>query len=245
MSLLRDEVAFGSNRVYLGFEKWGFAFPYWAVTDWLQIEEYAREYEERVPEEAIAFHPFTYLPWLRFANACPFPWRERKPKEFSPSPHGFDEGHTVTYFLLQLAVMMGCNPIILIGVDHRYNLKPPPLAQRAAKGLRDAVVKPLRGTALYEAVRGGKQAWVRAKGRAQAATAPDFWESNDAADPTHFDAGYTSGARKRFQKPEPKEAEKDFARAEAWARDHGVHILNATPDSALEVFERTEFRRLF
>ena len=31
-------------------------------------------------------------------------------------------GHTVTYAMLQIAVIMGCNLIYLLGVDNRYNL---------------------------------------------------------------------------------------------------------------------------
>jgi len=124
VSLLKDEITFGSNRCYLGYDKWNLNFKYWGICDRLQIEHYGYEYEDNIPKNTIKFIPFEYISYLKFDNACPVRHHyeyDGFPK-FSSSSENIYLGNTVTYFLLQIAVVMGCNPIILIGVDHNYNL---------------------------------------------------------------------------------------------------------------------------
>ena len=123
MSLLKNEITFGSNRCYLGFEKWGFPFNYWGVMDRLQIEKYYMEYEDNIPSEVIKFFPFEYINMFNFDNYCPvnFSYDSRPPYKFSNSPDNLFLGFTVTHMLMQIATIMGCNPIYLIGCDHNYN----------------------------------------------------------------------------------------------------------------------------
>jgi len=125
MIRLKDEIVFGANRCYLGYKKWGFNFPYWGIMDRLQIEEYWREYEDNLPIQSIKLFPFEYIPLFQFDNACPANHLYDIPNfpQFSDSPDKIYIGYSVTYMLLQIAAIMGCNPIILIGVDHRYSLK--------------------------------------------------------------------------------------------------------------------------
>lgn len=124
MKLLKNEITLGSNRCYLGFAEWDFHFNYWACVDRLQIEQYCLEYQDNLPNNIIKFVPFEYMPMLQFPNLCPinFDYDGRPPYKFSGSPDIVYLGFTVTYTLVQIAVIMGCNPIYLIGVDHRYNL---------------------------------------------------------------------------------------------------------------------------
>lgn len=124
MSLLKDEITFGSNRCYMGYGKWGFDFTYWGIMDRLQVEEYGLEYEANIPEHTPKFFPFEYASMLNFANACPVPfdYEWRPPYRFSGSPDMLYLGFSVTHMMIQLAVIMGCNPIYLIGCDHRYDL---------------------------------------------------------------------------------------------------------------------------
>ncbi len=132
MGLLKNEITFGSNRCYMGYEQWGYGFTYWGCMDRLQVEKYALEYERNVPEDCIKLFPFEYMPLFRFKNACPvnlnYEWRP--PYRFSGTPGELFLGFTVTHMLLQTAVIMGCNPIYLIGVDHRYNLSSAPEKKR-------------------------------------------------------------------------------------------------------------------
>jgi len=125
MSLLKNEITFGQNRCYLGYEKWGFPFTYYCLADRLQVEEYFKEYEDNIPKKSIKFFPFEYLPFLRFENICPFNFLFdfNNFPQFSDSCDKIYLGNTTTYILIQIASVMGCNPIILIGTDHRYQLK--------------------------------------------------------------------------------------------------------------------------
>jgi hypothetical protein len=212
MSLLKDEITFGSNRCYLGFEKWGIDFNYWACVDRLQMEEYALEYADNLPREMVKFFPFEYVSLWQPANACPmnFDYEWRPPYRFSASPDVVYLGFTVTQALLQLAACMGCNPIYLIGVDHRYNLS--------------------------------KNGAPRTLGRLNA----KIWVADDASKPTHFTNDYTSGGKPMlFVTPKPEKAEACFAEANKWALGNDVQILNATPNSALDVFPKIDFNAIF
>ena len=45
------------------------------------------------------------------------------PYRFSGAPDILHLGFSVTHMMLQIAVVMGCNPIYLVGCDHHYNFK--------------------------------------------------------------------------------------------------------------------------
>jgi len=100
----------------------------------------------------------------------------------------------VTTSAIHLAVFMGASEIILLGVDHNYELD----------GGRDTT-----------------------------------WTSADATKPTHFDAAYTEG--KDFIRPRPLRAEQAYQSAKEWCDTHGVGIFNASPESALNLFDRIRF----
>jgi hypothetical protein len=125
MGLLHNEITFGSNRCFMGYENWGMRFSYWGIMDRLQVEEYAEEYEDQVPADTIKFFPFEYASFLQVANACPvnFIYNSKPPYRFSDSPDELYLGFTVTHMLMQVAAIMGCDPIYLIGCDHHYNLQ--------------------------------------------------------------------------------------------------------------------------
>jgi hypothetical protein len=244
MSALKDDVVLGSNQVYLGYETWGFHFPYWGVYDDYQIQTYGAEYEQRVPNECTQFFPFPYLPLIGFENGCPvntvFP--KEAARQFSDAPDRVFRGFTVTYMLLQIAAIMGCDPIILIGVDHRYNLQKRYITSKTLRSMRRAMVRRMRGGRIYEAAFAASQAWKR-HGQ-QRPGQVKLWEADHAAGPTHFTARYTESGRRRFLPPEPEEAERDFACAAQWAQAHGRSILNATPGSALEAFPKVDFNKV-
>ena len=143
MTRLGDEITFGSNRVYLGFSEWGFAVNYWAIEDRLQIEAYGRDYHDNLPENVIKFVPTDYAEVFRPANSVLFPLLyadgARYPDgltypAFSATPKALRHGFTVTYSLIELAALMGCDPIILVGVDHDYGLAPGQIAVAGSGG---------------------------------------------------------------------------------------------------------------
>jgi len=218
MSLLKDEITLGSNKVYLGFKDWGFNFTYWGIIDDRQIEQYPDEWENKLPKDIVKFFPFEYLKALNLENGCPLntyhtnyaPYPHnfidpKRPKEDFTAKYMFSEkpdvsylGPTVTYTLLQVAVVMGCNPIYLIGTDHRFNIT----SEDRKRGY-----------------------WTSEKGD------------------NHFHSGYSHG--KRFNLPEDEKAEAFFNYAAKYCPSLGVTVLNATPGSALKSFPMADFNSLF
>ena len=232
MKALKDEVTFGSNRSFLGYDDWGFSFKYWAISDRLQIEAYREEYEENVDADAIKFFPFEYITFLRMKNACPFNissdliFGGDKPIRFpyfSAHPSGVFMAFTVTITLIQIAVMLGCNPIILLGVDHSY---PIARVKRQGSGRTANLTAEIPSEELS---RRSKLDW-------------DFWEGNAATGATHFSDKYTSN--KIFVPPRTAWSEAAYDYCRLWGDRYGVEILNATPGSHLTSFRKVDFAGL-
>ncbi|MCP5052368.1 MAG: hypothetical protein GY940_34695 [bacterium] len=217
ISKLENEITFGSNRIYLGFNDWGFNFNYWCIVDSLQIEKYSREWENNIPDDTVKFYPFEYLNIFNMKNTCPVnfypPGHPESPTNFndpelkkellrcpaiSKDPDVVFLGHNTVYPMIQLAMMMGCNPICLVGVDHRFSL--PEVDKK--KGI---------------------------------------WR--DSRSSNHFHKDYT--VNKEFHLPDMKQMTRFFDYAQQWAKQNGIEIYNATPDSALESFKKIEYDRLF
>ncbi|OGV69575.1 MAG: hypothetical protein A2283_02095 [Lentisphaerae bacterium RIFOXYA12_FULL_48_11] len=133
MSRLAGEIVIGSNRCFIGFEKWGVQFPFWGVED-MEVGGWQSEGWKKM-RGTVKFVP---ADMLKFADpndtdVCPIQlfrtnFTSTYPL-FSIYPDLLFSGRTVTYVLLQLAAIMGCSPIYLIGVDFRFtqsNVAPEP-----------------------------------------------------------------------------------------------------------------------
>ncbi len=146
--------------------------------DRLQIEEYAHEYEDNIPADTVKFYPFEYLPLFNFEQSCPVNhlYRVKDFPQFSNDCKELYLGYSITYMHLQIASIMGCNPIILIGADHRYNLKPNPKSEEKQPK------KPLRGN-----------------------QRTDLWTTANTKADTHFDKRYTKNKRFVPPRPEMME----------------------------------------
>ena len=124
LSLLRDEITFGLNRIYLLFDKIGFNSTYFVSVNKYVIEQSVAEIER--------------LSCMRFIS-----WDARNNIQFTPdtvilrsrsglgfsldvSTQGIWEGATVTYVAMQLAYYMGFSEVILIGVDHDFETEGEP-----------------------------------------------------------------------------------------------------------------------
>jgi hypothetical protein len=122
ISRLRGEYTFGMNRIYLGFEEWGFQTSFLVCVNSLVIEQ--------------VYQDFQALKIPKF-----FSWRSRKllypagqPDEYThflfttytgqkfakDARDRLWEGATVTYACLQLAFHMGFKQVALVGVDHSF-----------------------------------------------------------------------------------------------------------------------------
>jgi hypothetical protein len=122
--------------VYQGFEKWGFGFTYWSIEDKLVAEDIVVEWTSEMLVDPKHLST-VFLPGdlMHLVNehatelrnpCCPINFT-RKPfypgvPRFSTDPTEIVWGGTVTFLLLQLAVIMGCDPIILVGIDFNYSV---------------------------------------------------------------------------------------------------------------------------
>ena len=211
MSRLSNHVTFGSNRIFQGFPDWGFTFDYWGIEDRLQIEEHEAEYREELPSEMVKFYPFEYLPFMNLTNSVPVRHYFNPPEpRFSLDPNIVEHGFTVTNMLLQLAAIMGCNPIYIVGLDHNYDI--------------GKFGQP-HGSFLDAA----KEADL------EKAPESEFWSGGMAKSDTHFNPNYTAGDR-RFVPPRPVAAEKAFEFAAEVLGNAGIKVFNASPGTKLTTF---------
>jgi len=119
LSRLRGEITFGMNRIYLLFEQMGFPTTYYAAVNTLVLEQCADEIKALQLPKFVTWRGRRWLagdPQALFIDTD-----YTGSPTFSTQPTGrVFEGSTVTYLALQLAYYMGCDPVILIGVDHNF-----------------------------------------------------------------------------------------------------------------------------
>jgi hypothetical protein len=121
INALAKEITIGCNGLFLLFDKMGWVPTYYTVEDPLVAQDRGGRIAgiagttRIVPLDLQAQITGGSTLWVNFLRQYPgFP-------KFSNS---FEDrvywGGTVTYFNIQLAVHLGCNPIILVGCDHSY-----------------------------------------------------------------------------------------------------------------------------
>jgi hypothetical protein len=137
LDLLRNEITFGMNRIYLHFANSNFRPKYYLTVNELILEQYAMDISK--------------LEMPKFLN-----WNRRSYFNLSDSSINFIKsrmvlndsfegditkpvvvGGTVTFVALQLAYYMGFSQAILIGLDHSYVEKGVPSATVTRKETRD------------------------------------------------------------------------------------------------------------
>ena len=121
MTALGEEITIGCNGLFLHFEKMGWIPTYYTVEDPLVAQDRGRRIADIAGTTRIApldlqaqITGGTTL-WVNFLRQYP-----GFPKFSTTFENRAYWGGTVTYFNLQLAVHLGCNPIILVGCDHNY-----------------------------------------------------------------------------------------------------------------------------
>jgi hypothetical protein len=123
LSLLRNEITFGLNRIYLKFDELGFATTYYVAANKLVVEQCADEIA-RLPSPK-------FINWYysKFISPAPDVLYFRNPQ--GEPTLGFSTradlaawvGSTVTYVAMQIAYYMGFKEVILVGVDHSFVTK--------------------------------------------------------------------------------------------------------------------------
>ncbi len=125
LGLLRDEITFGMNRIYLLFPQIGFNTSYYLAINTLVIEQSANDI---MAMDIPRFVSWRGRKWLKNDRDMIYLDSDyTDPPTFSRDVAGrVFEGSTVTYVALQLAYHMGFEEVILIGVDHSFTTKGAP-----------------------------------------------------------------------------------------------------------------------
>ena len=127
LHLMKDEITFGVNAIYLNRERMGFAPTYYVVEDEFVAEDRSDEINQFNGPTKFFGNYLSYclqnrpdVVWINLRmNYGPytgFPHFSRN------AARTIWVGGTVTYVCLQLAYYMGIGEIYLIGFDHSYNI---------------------------------------------------------------------------------------------------------------------------
>lgn len=120
LSLLKDEITFGMNRIYLLFDQTSFIPSYYVAINELVLRQFSEDIDNlKMPK---------FLNWNQrylFDNSSSntaflklsFGFVDTFTKDITKPIMG---GGTVTYVALQIAYYMGFQEVILIGVDHNF-----------------------------------------------------------------------------------------------------------------------------
>ncbi len=133
LSLLKNELTFGLNRIYLAFPELGFTTTYLVSVNELVLEQCAAEMRQL---EMPKFLTWRARHWFKEDERAAFVDTDfTGPETFSADACGrVFEGFTVTYVALQIAFYMGFQQAILIGVDHNFKTQGPANATVVSQG---------------------------------------------------------------------------------------------------------------
>jgi hypothetical protein len=133
LSLLKGEITFGLNRIYLLFPELSFKTTYLISVNDLVLEQCADEMKPLQVPKFITWRARSLLsddPRTIFIDTD-----YTGPEKFSGDASGrMFEGFTVTYVALQLAYYMGFEEVILVGVDHNFVTQGPANAAVVSNG---------------------------------------------------------------------------------------------------------------
>jgi hypothetical protein len=119
LQLLRNEITFGANRIYLIFPKIGFQTTYYVSVNRLVIAQCSKDIENLQMPKFISWYARNDISFKTDITFVRDPHDRELGFSKIPVWH-VCEGATVTYVAMQLAYYMGFKQVILIGVDHSY-----------------------------------------------------------------------------------------------------------------------------
>lgn len=124
---LKDEISFGTHRIYTLFDKTDWRPSYYCAQDARLIKSSMKKILElAVKEKLIAivrsnyYRPMKKVKYIELNNASFYP---DLPKFSEDITKGVYEGFTVTYMCIQIAMYMGFSEIYLLGMDHNYSVE--------------------------------------------------------------------------------------------------------------------------
>jgi hypothetical protein len=119
LSPLANEYTFGSNRVYLAFDDFGFHTTYLSASARWIIRQFGEEMAQ-TGSQVFMSHLYARQHSELPQSVTTFLSRRRACFGTHPLFWGFYDGGTVTYTSMQLAFFFGFAEVILIGVDHSF-----------------------------------------------------------------------------------------------------------------------------
>ena len=121
LSLLKNEITIGMNRIYLNSSETGFTPNYIVVHDIpVQLEQFRDDYDKLTLTKFFNWNArklFTKADNLAFIRS------DFKPKFSTDLTKTSWGGHSVTNICIQLAYYMGFSEVYLVGKDHNYEQK--------------------------------------------------------------------------------------------------------------------------
>lgn len=124
LDLLKDEITFAANKIYLAYEKTDWRPTYYLVEDDLVYKQNYKKIKEI--KDSIKLFPQYALDWgNKIEEAIYFIMKYMPNKsnfpQFNPDPlSGIYWGSTVIFSMIQLAIYMGVKEIYLLGVDFNF-----------------------------------------------------------------------------------------------------------------------------
>lgn len=131
LRLLKDEVTFGSNRIYLLFDQIGFPTTYYLSVNRLVVQQCAEDIMKVPCPKLIGWH---CRDLVTFTQDMMFLQSQPEVGFHTDVTGGVWEGGTVTYVALQVAYYMGFDKAVLVGVDHSFKAQGKPHAMVVSQG---------------------------------------------------------------------------------------------------------------
>jgi len=123
LSLIRDEITFGMNRIYLLFDEIDFRPTYFVSINDLVLKQFSSEISALQMPKFINWNlrseydrSDSKIIYIKTSLGL----KDRFSKDINKPIYS---GGTVTYITLQLAFFMGFSEVILIGIDHNFSDK--------------------------------------------------------------------------------------------------------------------------
>ena len=126
LELLKDEICFGSNRIFEIYPRTSWRPTYYINQDYPLLKKYVNEINELKPRAV--FLPIDVKPSYGhnpLANFFVLRYNDFYPgdADFSENLHHYmGQGFTVTYGAIQMARYMGFSEVYLLGIDHNYSI---------------------------------------------------------------------------------------------------------------------------
>lgn len=132
LSLLKDEITIGMNRIYISAEQTGFVPTYLVVQDIpVQLMQFQDEYDKLKLTKFFNWNARKFFTDVENLTYIRSDFTPKFSTDLTKSSWG---GHSVTSVCIQLAFYMGFNEVYLVGKDHNYEQKGVPGKMVKASG---------------------------------------------------------------------------------------------------------------